>query len=217
MGVVDIVLSLIFLSILMSLGSSRILELIRVMSFQGVLVPLVPILIEPQYKGLSLSLAFASLMLLIKGVFIPLMIWVALRKVAIRREVEPLIGYHASLFAGLAMILFSVFISSRLHVVMARPESSLLLPCAITTIGAGFFLLMARRKAITQIIGYLMLENGIYLTGTALAGQAQTHYVVEFGILLDLLVGVMIMGIILHRINTTYDDIDTAFLKELKD
>jgi hydrogenase-4 component E len=215
MGHVDIVLSLIFLSILMSLGSSRLLELIRVMSFQGVLVSLVPVLIEPQYRTMSLAVAFASLMLLIKGVLIPLMIWFALRKVSIRREVEPLIGYHASLFAGLAMILFSVFISSRLHVV-DRPESTLLLPCAITTIGAGFFLLMTRRKAITQIIGYLILENGIYLTGTALAGQMQTHYVVEFGILLDLLVGVMIMGIILHRINSTYDDIDTTFLKQLK-
>ncbi|MDD3618054.1 MAG: hydrogenase [Desulfobulbaceae bacterium] len=215
MGHVDIVLSLIFLSILMSLGSSRLLELIRVMSFQGVLVSLVPVLIEPQYQTMSLAVAFASLMLLIKGVLIPLMIWFALRKVSIRREVEPLIGYHASLFAGLAMILFSVFISSRLQVV-DRPESTLLLPCAITTIGAGFFLLMTRRKAITQIIGYLILENGIYLTGTALAGQMQTHYVVEFGILLDLLVGVMIMGIILHRINSTYDDIDTTFLKQLK-
>lgn len=215
MGHVDIVLSLIFLSILMSLGSSRLLELIRVMSFQGVLVSLVPVLIEPQYQTMSLAVAFASLMLLIKGVLIPLMIWFALRKVSIRREVEPLIGYHASLFAGLAMILFSVFISSRLQVV-DRPESTLLLPCAITTIGAGFFLLMTRRKAITQIIGYLILENGIYLTGTALAGQMQTHYVVEFGILLDLLGGVMIMGIILHRINSTYDDIDTTFLKQLK-
>ena len=82
---------------------------------------------------------------------------------------------------------------------------------------AGLFLMMSRTKAITQVIGYLMLENGIYLTGTALTKQTHTLYVVEFGVLLDLLVGVMIMGIILHNINRAFDDVDTALLGRLKD
>ncbi len=76
---------------------------------------------------------------------------------------------------------------------------------------------MSRRKAITQVIGYLMMENGIYLMGTALAKETHTMYVVEFGVLLDLLVGIMIMGIILHNINSSYDDVDTALLGQLKD
>lgn len=88
---------------------------------------------------------------------------------------------------------------------------------AITTMASGFFLMMARRKAITQVIGYLMLENGIYLIGTALTKNSHTLYVVEFGILLDLLVGVMIMGIILHNINSAFDDVDTTLLGRLKD
>ena len=88
---------------------------------------------------------------------------------------------------------------------------------AITTMAAGFFLMMARSKAITQVIGYLMLENGIYLIGTALTKHSHTLYVVEFGVLLDLLVGVMIMGIILHNINSAFDDADTTLLGRLKD
>ena len=76
---------------------------------------------------------------------------------------------------------------------------------------------MSRRKAITQVIGYLMMENGIYLIGTALAKETHTMYVVEFGVLLDLLVGIMIMGIILHNINSSYNDVDTALLGQLKD
>ncbi len=62
-----------------------------------------------------------------------------------------------------------------------------------------------------------MLENGIYLFGTALAKQTHTLYVVEFGVLLDLLVGVMIMGIVLHNINTAFDDVDTTLLGQFKD
>ena len=77
--------------------------------------------------------------------------------------------------------------------------------------------MMSRTKAITQVIGYLMLENGIYLVGAALTKQAHNMYLVEFGILLDLLVGVMIMGIILHNINRTFDDVDTVYLGQLKD
>ena len=81
----------------------------------------------------------------------------------------------------------------------------------------GLFLMMSRTKAITQVIGYLMLENGIYLVGATLAGPAHNLYIVEFGVLLDLLVGVMIMGIILNDINRTFDDVDTAYLEQLKD
>jgi hydrogenase-4 component E len=83
--------------------------------------------------------------------------------------------------------------------------------------GAGFILLMARRKAITQVIGYLMMENGIYLIGTALAQEVHTQYVVEFAVLLDLLVAVLVMGIVLNDINHTFDDVDTALLGQLKD
>jgi hydrogenase-4 component E len=126
------------------------------------------------------------------------------------------VGYHASLFAGLIFIAISVFIADRMHVSLPA-EHVLLMITAITTLAAGLFLLMSRRKAITQVIGYLMMENGIYLIGTALAKQTHTLYVVEFGVLLDLLVGVMIMGIVLHNINSTFDDVDTALLGQLKD
>jgi hydrogenase-4 component E len=62
-----------------------------------------------------------------------------------------------------------------------------------------------------------MMENGIYLVGAALAKESHNQYVVEFGVLLDLLVGVMIMGIVLHNINSAFDDVDTALLGRLKD
>jgi len=77
--------------------------------------------------------------------------------------------------------------------------------------------MMARSKAITQVIGYLMLENGIYLIGTVLAQETHSQYMLEFGILLDLLTGVMIMGIILYQISRAFDDVDTGMLGSLKD
>ncbi len=206
----------ILLSVLLSLASNRLVTLVKIMALQGVMVTLVPLLLEHHSSMGSGGLIFFQVMILIKGVLIPGLLYVALTRISIKREIEPIIGYHASLFAGLVIILLSVFITDRLHLSMPLGHE-LLLTTAITTMSAGFFLMMSRRKAITQVIGYLMLENGIYLIGTALTKHSHTVYIVEFGVLLDLLVGVMIMGIILHNINHAFDDIDTDLLNRLKD
>ncbi|MDR9501446.1 MAG: hydrogenase [Desulfurivibrionaceae bacterium] len=212
----DVLLSLTLLSVLLSLASNRLLTLVKIMALQGIVVSLIPLFLE-YHEGMAMgSILLLQLMILIKGFLIPGLIFMALKKVKIQREIEPIVGYHASLFAGLVFIVISAFIADRMHVSLPA-EHVLLMITAITTLAAGLFLLMSRRKAITQVIGYLMLENGIYLTGTALAKQTHTLYVVEFGVLLDLLVGVMIMGIVLHNINSTFDDVDTALLGQLKD
>lgn len=212
----DFLLALTLLSVLLSLSSNRLMSLVKIMAFQGVVVSLIPLFVE-HYQDMGMgSILMLQVMILIKGFLIPGFMYVAVKKVKMQREIEPLVGYHASVFAGLFFILLSAFIADRLHVSLPG-EHILLMITAITTLASGLFLLMARRKAITQVIGYLMMENGIYLIGTALAKQTHTQYVVEFGVLLDLLVGIMIMGIVLHNINSTFDDVDTALLGELKD
>jgi hydrogenase-4 component E len=184
------------------------------MAFQGIVVPLVPLFLGHQMT--MGSVLMLQVMILIKGFLIPGLIYVAVKKIKIRREIEPIIGYHASLFAGLIFIVVSTFIADRIHGSLSGGQM-LLLITAITTLASGLFLLMSRHKAITQVIGYLMMENGIYLFGTALAKQTHSQYIVEFGVLLDLLVGIMIMGIVLNNINSTFDDVDTALLGQLKD
>jgi hydrogenase-4 component E len=214
--ITDAVLVIILLSVLLSLGSNRLKALVEIMALQGIMVSLVPILLKYHSAMHNGEIIFFQIMILIKGALIPGLLYMALKKIVIKREVEPIIGYHASLFAGLVMIMLSIIVTQKLHLTLP-PGRGLLLITAITASAAGLFLMMSRRKAITQVIGYLMLENGIYLTGTALTKQSHTLYVVEFGVLLDLLVGVMIMGIILHNINHAFDDVDTTLLGRLKD
>ncbi len=212
----NILLALILLSVLLSLRSNRLLELVKLMAFQGIVVSAVPLFLETTH-GLTVGIFFFFLLLVfVKGLVIPGLMAVAVKKVVATREIEPIIGYHASLFMGLIMIVLSVYITNQLQLTMLEGHK-LLMITAITTMGAGFVLLMARRKAITQVVGYLMMENGIYLIGTALAKQVHTQYVVEFAVLLDLLVGVLVMGIVLNDINHTFDDVDTALLGQLKD
>ena len=209
---VDTLLSLVMLSILFSFGSSRLPGLIKVLAFQGVVVSIVPLFVGHDLTGGSLL--FTLVTLAIRGIVIPLCIYLAIKRVAIRREVEPIVGYHASLFTGLVLIVAAVVVSHRFNV-PSTSASVLLLPTAIALLVAGMFLLMARRNAIAMVLGYIMMENGIYLVGTTFSVRAL--HIVEFGILLDVLAGVMIMAIILQNIKQTFDDVDTALLRTLKE
>jgi hydrogenase-4 component E len=215
-NITESILVVILLSVLLSLGSNRLMALVKTMALQGIMVSLIPLFLKGNGALGSGGIIFFQIMILIKGVLIPGLLYVAVKRVAIKREIEPFIGYHASLLIGLGIILVSVFITN--HLQLSLPAGrGLVLITAITTMATGFFLMVARSKAITQVIGYLMLENGIYLIGSALTKHSHTIYIVEFGVLLDLLVGVMIMGIILHNINSAFDDVDTTLLGRLKE
>ena len=209
---VDTILSLVLLSILFSFGSSRLPGLIKVLAFQGVIVSIVPLVIGHDLTAGGILFTLATL--IIRGMVITLCIYLAIKKVAIRREVEPIVSYHASLLAGLALIVAAIVVAPKFDLPLTG-DYVLLLPAAITLPVAGMFLLMARRNAIAMVIGYIMLENGIYLVGTSLSMRA--HHIVEFGILLDVLAGVMIMAIILQNIKQAFDDVDTALLRTLRE
>jgi hydrogenase-4 component E len=208
---IDTALSLVILSALFSFASSRLPGLIKVLAFQGVVVSIVPVFLG--HDMTSGGVVFTLSTMIIRGVIIPLSIYLAIKKVAIRREVEPIIGYHASLLAGLVLIVAATYGSHQFNV--PSDTHPLLLPTAITLLITGIFLLMTRRNAIAMVLGYIMMENGIYLVGTTFSIRA--HHIVEFGILLDVLAGVMIMAIILQNIKQTFDDVDTAHLRTLKE
>ncbi len=209
---VDTLLTLVLLSVLFSFGSSRLPRLITVVAFQGIVVSIVPFFIGHDLSGGGMIFTFATLA--IRGIIIPLSIHIAIKKVAINREVEPIIGYHASMFCGLGLIVGATYIGGQLDVPVVDAPI-LLFPTAIALLVTGMFLLMARRNAIAMVLGYIILENGIYLVGSTVSVRAR--HIVEFGILLDVLAGVMIMAVILQNIKQTFDDVDTAHLRTLRE
>jgi len=210
--VTDTVLILVLLSVLSAFAAGRIPSLIKIVAFQGIVVSLIPVFIGQQ-MGVGESV-FTAVTLTIRGIVIPVAILLAIKRVAIRREVEPIVGPHVSLLAALMLIVAAFYVSGKIDII-AEGRSELLLPTAITLLVAGMFLLMSRRNAIAMILGYMMMENGIYLGGTTFSVRA--HHIVELGILLDVLAGVMLMAIILQNIKRTLDDVDTSLLRTLKD
>lgn len=132
----------------------------------------------------------------------------------IRREVEPFIGFVATLILG-SLITAGAFIFAHLLPLAAEHHDGLFVPTALATMFCGFLLLITRRKALTQVLGYLMLENGIFIFAVLLS--VALPLTVEAGILLDLLVGIFVMGIVLNQISREFSTLNTERLTALKE
>jgi hydrogenase-4 component E len=150
----------------------------------------------------------------VKGFVIPGLLRRALRAASIDREVEPLLGYVPSLMLGAGATIGAVALAGTLPL-LPEHAGSLLVPASFATIVSGFLLLIGRTKAIVQVCGYLILENGIYLFGLLLIRSNPP--IVEAGILLDLTVAVFVIGIIVDRIQREFDTLDTRKLTVLRE
>jgi formate hydrogenlyase subunit 4/hydrogenase-4 membrane subunit HyfE len=195
---------------LLALGSSRLPSLIRVVAAQGLILGLLPLLCHGGFHWVPAVAAAGTI--LIKGFVIPGLLRRALRAASIERELDPLLGFIPSLLLGAAATIGAVALAGELPL-RPRDAGSLLVPGAFATLFSGFVLLTARTKAISQVCGYLMLENGIYLFGMLLIGSIPV--LVEAGILLDLTVAVFVIGIIVDRIQREFDTLDTRKLTSL--
>lgn len=150
----------------------------------------------------------------LKGIIIPQILHKALRDVRIKREVEPLVGFVPTMLLGAIGTALSIAFASRLPL-FAGHADLIVVPASFSTILTGFLLLTTRAKAITQAIGYLILENGIFIFGMLLLEAVP--FLVELGILLDLFVGIFVVSIILHHINQEFASLDTRRLSSLKE
>jgi len=193
------------------LGSSRLGACIQAVALQGAMLSLLPPLLhgfEPH------AIILAATAFLLKGIAIPWLLLRAIKKVKIKREIEPQIGFVASLILG-AMATGCAFIYGGQLPLISEHMHSLLIPTALATMAMGFLLLITRFKAITQVLGYLIFENGIFIFGILLSEAMPI--MVETGVLLDMLVAIFVMGIVMNHINQEFSSINTENLCLLRE
>lgn len=212
-GLTDGVLLLLMLTNLIQLGSSRLRVCIHMLAIQGIALSFLPFFLDPQYiTGRAILLALPPLIL--RGVVFPWLLLRVLERVGVRREVEPYLGFSFSLLFGVLATAISLHSASRLAL-PGGSHSPYLAPAAFLAFLVGLFLIVTRRKALSQVLGYLVMENGIYTFGMAVA--AHHPWMIELGILLDILVAVFIMGIAMFHINREFDHLDVDRLTSLRD
>jgi hydrogenase-4 component E len=197
---------------LLLLGTSRINTIIQTVSAQGALLGIIPFVMHQRLTLPDVLIAVMAIAL--KGIAIPLIMVHALREAQIKREIEPMIGLLPSIILGAVATAFALLFANQLPLA-SQHVGKLLVPTSIATVFSGFIILTTRYKALTQVVGYLVLENGIYIFGMLLI-EAMPH-IVELGALLDLFVGIFVICIIANRINRAFSSMDTRRLVTLKE
>jgi hydrogenase-4 component E len=194
------------------LGTSRLRAVIQAAAGQGMLLG-VAFLAMHGASGLR-AVGVGLAVFAIKGVLIPNILIRALRSQAIRREVEPFVSFTTSLLLGAVATGLSVLFARTLPLVEAD-AGLLLVPASLATVLTGFIVLTTRRKALTQVVGYLTLENGIFIFGLTLVEAMP--FLVEVGVLLDVLVAVFVMGVVVEHISREFTNIGGDELTELRE
>jgi len=185
---------------------------VRLFALQSLLLAAIACVVGYVY-GAWHVLVIAALTVIGKVIFLPWRLERLVRQIKIEQEIRPFVNMPASMLicGGLTVLAY----------VVARPISSLqrvgsnTLAIAIALLLTGFFLMINRRKAITQVLALLTMENGVMLAAIALTTYGMP-LVVEIGIFFDVVIAVMVLGILVYRIRETFASMDVSKLSELK-
>lgn len=176
---------------------------------QGILLAATSTLVAYATGGYELYVS-AFLALILKGILMPWLLWRIVIRLGVNREVEPLINIFTTMLIGALLVLFAYYVSLPIQqttLVMTRNTIAIGLACVLI----GILIMITRRKAITQVVGYLCMENALFFTATA-----ATHgmpLVVEIGIAFDVLMAALIFGLFFFHIRKTFDSLDLRHLE----
>ena len=209
----EAILVLVIILGLFIVASSRLGTMIQIFAMQSVILGCVPFFLYAQ--DLEIYIIIVSLAaVVLRGIIMPNFLFWAIRHVSVRSEVSPIIGVGTTLFLSAFSIVGSFLLASKL-VFPVKIISDMMIPSSFSLIIMGFILIVGRTKAISQVVGYLILENGIFLFAILLLKKMPL--LVEMGILLDLFIAAVVMGIVVNNISDEFNNTDTAQLTTLKD
>ncbi len=200
-----------FLTILLLAVARRISTCVLLFSLQSAIIA-AEVLLTAFQKKLPEAYVVGVLVLVIKVVLIPRSFFVLIKKLKTVRDVNSSTTPAQSVFIVSAMIYLSYAAVHSYRLAVHVPDYAL--ASAVSLILTGAFLMVSRKKALMQVLGLLVLENGIFLA--ALTTTFGMPLVIEIGIFFDVLIGLLLMGIFAFRISDTFDHMDVSRLRRLR-
>jgi len=195
------------------ISQRRILSLIDLFTLQGatLVVSTAAVGYVTQQPHLYVS---AGLTLALKVLLIPALLHRVVDRLDVRRDIETLINIPTTMLFGIALVIFAFALSApiaKLSSTIAGGSLGIALACVLLS----FLMMITRAKAVPQVVGFLSMENGLFFAATcATYGMPM---VVELGIGLDVLIGVLILGVFMFQIREQFDSLDIRHLERLKD
>ncbi|MDD2880419.1 MAG: formate hydrogenlyase [Rhodoferax sp.] len=210
---INLFATLILLLSFAMISQRRIVSLVNLFMIQGAALVATSFLIGYATNQPDLYIS-GGLTLLLKVVLIPWMLHRMIRKLNVRWDIETLLNIPTTMLVGIALVIFSFSLAlpiSRLSDSIAGGSLGIALACVFLS----FMMMITRSKAIPQVIGFLSMENGLIFAATAVTNGMPM--IVEFGIALDVLVGVLILGVFMFQIREKFDSLDIHHLETLKE
>ncbi|MEP7111051.1 MAG: hypothetical protein ABI760_23850 [Ferruginibacter sp.] len=206
------VLLIIFTISLLYLGiAHRLLTYIKILSFQGILLFGIAFIELIQINALNLTLVLLET-IVFKALAIPLFLNYVIKKNRITRDAEPFLSNFMSLII-ITLIIISMFILS--NAIADSRISKIYFVVAISTLFTGLYIIVTRHKIITHVMGYLVIENGVFILSLAVGNEMPM--LVNLGIMLDIFASVFLLGIFVNKVGDTLKGGDVDQLKNLKD
>ncbi|MFZ3382616.1 MAG: hypothetical protein WA144_01695 [Candidatus Methanoperedens sp.] len=208
--IMQLLIAFILVSTFMILGSTRLYSCVRAFGIQSFLLACVAGIVAYSTGKYDIYIV-ALLTLVIKSAIIPYIFIYIIREIKVKREIELYVSISPSLIIGGILVVISYYLIRSISIISEL--SSLALSASMSLVSIGLFIMISRKKALMQMLGILIMENGLFLGAISLTNGMPL--LVELGIFFDVLIGVLIMGILIFRINKTFESIDTDLLKNL--
>ncbi|WP_133893182.1 formate hydrogenlyase [Paraburkholderia sp. BCC1885] len=195
------------------LSQRRILSLIHLYTLQGLTLVSANLVLGYVTADVHLYIS-AALTLVLKVGLIPWILYRLVQRLNVKTDVEPLLNIPATLLVGIVLVIVAFNVASpvsQLASSVARGTLGIALACVLLS----FMMMITRAKAIPQVIGFLSMENGLFFA--AAAATNGMPMIVELGIGLDVLVGILILGVFMFQIREQFDSLDIHHLEKLKD
>lgn len=210
---INLLAAILLLIVFAMLSQRRILSLINLFAWQG-LVLAVSTFVVAYSTGQRHLYYSAALTMLLKVLVLPWLLHRLIRKLNVRWDVETLINIPTTMLVGIALVIFAFNLAAPISQ-LAEGITRGLIGIALASVLLSLLMMLTRRKAISQVVGFLAMENGLFFAATS-----ATHgmpLVVELGIALDVLVATFIFGIFFFQIRETFDSLDITHMEKLKD
>lgn len=210
---INLLAALLLLIAFAMLTQRRILSLINLFALQGAVLALSTFVVAFSTNQHHLYWS-AGLTLLLKVLLLPWLLHRLIRKLNVRWDVETLINIPTTMLVGISLVIFSFNLAAPItH--LAEGITRGLIGIALASVLLSLLMMLTRRKAVSQVVAFLSLENGLFFAATS-ATQGMP-LVVELGIALDVLVATFIFGIFFFQIRETFDSLDITHMEKLKD
>lgn len=201
------------LSAVLMVWRRELASIVRLLAVQGVLLAALAALLGAREDSVELY-GVAAGVLVLKALVLPAVLRRVLRASGETRDAEPLVNVAASLLAA-ALLTLLAYAVSRPLVALAPSPATHALPVGLAVVFLGFFVLVTRRRALSQVVGFLLLDNGI--AATAFLATAGVPLIVELGVSLDLLLVVLVLQVLSARMRLAFGHSDLDELRELRD